>query len=51
MIKLVKNNIFLTEVFIFMFNTDWMAKKQLNVNLINHFHKQQKKHLKEIRIQ
>ena len=51
MIRLVKNNIFLIEVFIFMFNTDWMAKKQLNVNLINHFHKQQKKHLKEIRIQ
>ena len=35
---------------IFMLNTDWMAKKQLNVNSINHFYKQQKKHLKEIRI-
>ena len=28
-----------------MLNTDWMAKKQLNVNLINYFYKQ-KKHLK-----
>ena len=35
---------------IFMLNPDWMANKQLNVNLINPFYKQQKKHLKEIRI-
>ena len=39
---LVKKNSFLTGDFIFMLNTDWMAKKQLNVNLINHFYKQQK---------
>ena len=29
-----------------MLNTDWMAKKQLNVNSINIFYKQEKKHLK-----
>ena len=33
---LVKNNSFQIGDFIFMLNTDWMAKKQLNVYLINH---------------
>ena len=37
---------FLIGDFIFMLNTDWMAKKQLNVNSINIFYKQEKKHLK-----
>ena len=31
-------------------NTDWIAKKQLNVNLINHLYKQRQNILKEIRI-
>ena len=39
---LVKNNSSLIGDFIFMLNTDWMAKTQLNVNLVNHFYKQQK---------
>ena len=29
-----------------MLNTDWLAKNQLNVNSINHFDKEQTKHLK-----
>ena len=33
---LVKHNSFLTGGFIFMLNTDWMAKKQLYVNSISH---------------
>ena len=37
---LVKTNSFLFGDFIFMLDTDWMAKKQLNVNSINHFYKQ-----------
>ena len=37
---LVKTNNFLIGDFIFMANTDWMAKKQLDVNFINHLHKQ-----------
>ena len=43
---LVKHNSFLIGGFIFMLNTDWMAKKQLYVNSISHFYKQQSKHLK-----
>ena len=30
--------------------TDWMAKKQLDINSINHLYKQYKDYLKEIRI-
>ena len=37
---LVKHNSFLIGGFIFMLNTDWMAKKQLYVNSISHFYKQ-----------
>ena len=48
---LFKTNSFQIGDFIFMLNTDWMAKKQLNVNSINHFYKQWTKNiLKEIRI-
>ena len=43
---LVKTNSFLIGDFIFILNVDWMAKKQLNVNSINHLNKKQKKHLK-----
>ena len=42
---LVKTNSFLIGDFIFILNVDWMAKKQLNVNSINHLNKKQKKHL------
>ena len=41
---LVKTNSFLIGDFIFMLNTDWMAKRQLNVNSIN------QNILKEIRV-
>ena len=37
---LVKTNGFLIGDFTFMLNTDWMAKKQLNVNSVNHFYEQ-----------
>ena len=37
---LVKTNSFLIGGFIFMLNTDWIVKKQLNVNSINYFYKQ-----------
>ena len=43
---LVKTNSLVIGDFIFMLNTDWMTKRQLNVNSINHFYKQQTKHLK-----
>ena len=43
-------NSFLTGDFIFMANTDWMTKKQLDVNLINHLYKQYKKHFQKIRV-
>ena len=36
---LVKINSFLIGDFIFILNVDWMAKKQLNVNSINHLNK------------
>ena len=35
----VKTNGFLIGDFKFILNTDWMTKKQLNVNSINHFYK------------
>ena len=47
MIGQVKTNSFLNGDFIFILNTDWMAKRQLNINSINHFYKQQTKHLKK----
>ena len=31
-----------------MLNTDWMAKKQLNVNSINHFYKHLKRNYNSI---
>ena len=37
---LVKTNSFLIGGFMFMLDTDWIAKKQLNLNSINHFYKQ-----------
>ena len=40
---LVKSNSFLIGDFIFMLNTDWIAKKQLNVKSINYFHKHLKR--------
>ena len=38
---LVKTNSFLSGDFRFMLNTDWMAKKQLNVNSINRLNSRQ----------
>ena len=37
---LVKTNSFLIGGFMFMLDTDWISKKQLNLNSINHFYKQ-----------
>ena len=37
---LVKTKSFLIGDFTFMTNTDWMTKKQLDANLINHLYKQ-----------
>ena len=43
----VKTNSFLIGDLIFMASTDWMTKKQLDVNLINRLCKQQKKTFKK----